>query len=181
MNERTLKMARLAMMLALATSIHALEALTPVTLGWFRFGFANIIGLATLIIFGFRDAFYVTVGRIFVGGLLSGSLGTPSFFLALSGGVVSIVFMGAANLIKRRYLSEIGISVIGAVAHNMAQLFAAYLLIVRNDTILTLAPIMILTATATGFINGMATHYLVLSLRKQWRLGQEPGHTSSRS
>ena len=83
MNDRTIRIARLSMMLALATSVHALEALTPVTIGWFRFGFANIVGLSTLLLFGFKDAFYVTIGRIFIGALISGSLGSPAFFLAL--------------------------------------------------------------------------------------------------
>ena len=170
MNAR-LKIARLAMLLALATSIHSLEALAPVTLGWFKFGFANIVGLTTLLIFGFKDAFYVTIGRIFLGSLISGSLGSPAFFLALSGGIVSIIFMGLAGAIDRKYLSEIGLSVIGAVSHNMAQLCAAYLMIVRNDTIFLLAPFMILAATATGFINGLACRYLTASLKRQWKSG----------
>lgn len=168
MNERVFKIARLAMLLALATSIHSLEAAAPVTLGWFKFGFANIVGLTTLLIFGFKDAFYVTVGRIFLGSLISGTLGSPAFFLALSGGIVSIILMGLAGSVDRRYLSEIGLSVIGAVSHNMAQLCAAYLIIVRNDTIFLLAPYMALAATATGIINGLACRYLTASLKRQW-------------
>lgn len=168
MNGRATKIARLAMMLALATSIHSLEAMGPVTFGWFRFGFANIIGLTTLLIFGFKDAFYVTVGRIFIGSMISGSLGSPAFFLAFAGGVVSIVIMGLFSRIDRRYLSEIGLSVIGAVSHNLGQLFVAYWMIVRNDTIFLLAPFMILAASATGFLNGLACHYLTSSLLNQW-------------
>lgn len=169
MNDRTIRIARLSMMLALATSVHALEALTPVTIGWFRFGFANIVGLSTLLLFGFKDAFYVTIGRIFIGALISGSLGSPAFFLALSGGIASIILMGIASLADRRYLSEIGISVIGSVSHNMAQLAVACLVIVRNDSILVLAPLMIFAATATGFLNGLACRYLTSSLQKHWR------------
>lgn len=174
MNERVLKIARLAMLLALATSIHSLEALAPVTLGWFKFGFANIVGLTTLLMFGFKDAFYVTTGRIFLGSLISGTLGSPAFFLALSGGIVSIISMGLASAINRRHLSEIGLSVIGAVSHNMAQLCAAYLMIVRNDTIFLLAPFMILAATATGFINGLACRHLTASLERRWKSGFQP-------
>lgn len=170
MNERTLKIARLSMLLALAASVHALEALAPVTLGWFRFGFANIIGLTTLILFGFKDAFYVTAGRIFLGSLISGSLGSPAFMLALSGGVVSIILMCLVSLIPRQFLSEIGISVIGSVAHNMAQLAAAYFLIIRNEAIFMLAPVMILAATGTGFLNGLASRYLTASLKRHWMI-----------
>ncbi|MGD9817521.1 MAG: Gx transporter family protein [Desulfomonilaceae bacterium] len=168
MNEDARRIARLAMMLALATSVHALESMTPIVLGWFRFGFANIIGLTTLLIFGFKNALYVTVGRIFLGGLLSGSIGSPAFFLALSGGVVSICLMGLISFTKRSCISEIGISVVGAVSHNLAQLVMAYLIIVRNESILLLAPIMIIAAVVTGIINGIATRYLTKSLKHRW-------------
>ena len=61
----------LALLLALATVIHTAEAFLPVTVGWLRFGFANIIGLATLYLYGFKDALVVTLGRIFLGSLAS--------------------------------------------------------------------------------------------------------------
>ena len=44
MTDRVVKLARLALLLALATVIHTAEGLLPITFVWFRFGFANIIG-----------------------------------------------------------------------------------------------------------------------------------------
>jgi heptaprenyl diphosphate synthase len=163
--ERTRKLSRLGLLLALATAIHSLESLIPFSIGWFRFGFANIIGLATLYVFGFRDAFLLTAGRILLGGLISGQFGSPGFLLAVAGGMSSIITMGFARQLAGKFFSEIGVSVIGAVTHNLAQLLVAYALLVKNDSILLLAPVMILTAIGTGVVNGIATKFLITRMR----------------
>ncbi|MBM3301226.1 MAG: Gx transporter family protein [Deltaproteobacteria bacterium] len=155
-HDRIYRLARLSLLLALATVIHTAEGFLPVTFAWFRFGFANVIGLATLCLFGFKDAFFVTLGRIFLGSLIGGLFGSPAFLLSLSGGTSAIIVMGLAHRWCSRMFSEIGISVLGAVVHNSAQLVVAYLAIVRNEGIILLLPVMIITAVGTGFLNGLA-------------------------
>lgn len=163
--ERVQRLARLALLLALATVIHTGEAYLPVTVAWFRFGFANIIGLATLYLFGFKDALFVTLGRIFLGSLAAGLFGSPAFLLSLTGGTCSILVMGLAHRWCSRVFSEIGVSILGAVAHNAAQLITAYAIIVRNEGVFLLMPVMILTAVGTGFLNGMAVRFFVAHFR----------------
>jgi heptaprenyl diphosphate synthase len=160
------RLSRLALFLALATMIHTAESLMPVTFLWFRFGFANIITLATLYLYGFRDAAFITVGRVVLGSLMTGSLGSPAFMLSLSGGIAAIVVMEITRRLGGRFVSEIGVSVSGAAAHNLAQLFAAYVILVRNEGILLLLPIMLLAATGTGFVNGVAARFLLNYFRK---------------
>jgi len=166
MNEHMRRPARLAMLLALATVIHTAEALVPVTMVGIRFGFANIIGLATLYLFGFRDALVVTLGRIFLGSLAAGLFGSPAFLLSLAGGTSAVLAMGLAHRVGARALSEVGVSVAGAVFHNAAQLAAAYVVLIRNDGILLLLPLMIVAATATGFVNGLAARFFVRHFRR---------------
>lgn len=161
MTDRVRHLARLALLLALATVIHTAEAFLPSTVLWFRFGFANIIGLATLELFGFKDALFLTLARIFLGSLLSGLFGSPAFILSLAGGTCAILSMGLVHRLGNRVFSEIGISIVGAVFHNVAQLLAAYLILVKNEAVLLLVPLLILTATATGLINGLATRFFV--------------------
>jgi len=165
MTDRTGKLSRLATLLALATAIHSLEALIPFTVGWFKFGFSNIVGLATLYIFGFKDAALLTIGRILLGGLISGQFGSPGFLLASAGGISSMIVMGGAYRLAGRRLSEIGVSVLGAVSHNMAQLWVAYSMLVKNESILLLAPIMIFAAIGTGVINGLAGKFLIKRMK----------------
>jgi heptaprenyl diphosphate synthase len=165
MTDRVVKLARLALLLALATVIHTAEGLLPITFVWFRFGFANIIGLAALELFGFKDAVLVTLGRIFLGSMAYGLFGSPAFMMSLFGGACAILAMGLAYSFGAKIFSEIGVSLTGAVAHNMAQLAVAYFLVVRNDGILLLLPVLLLTAAATGFINGLAARFFVKHFR----------------
>ncbi len=155
------RLARLAMLLALATVLHTAEALLPVTVVWFRFGFANIVGLAALYLFGFRDALALTLGRVLLGSLAIGQFGSPGFVLSLSGGVSAIVMMALCRRMTGALFSEVGISVIGAVSHNLGQLIAAGVILIRNEGILLLAPVLLLASIGTGFINGLATRFLV--------------------
>ncbi|MGB9617789.1 MAG: Gx transporter family protein, partial [Desulfomonilaceae bacterium] len=60
-----------------------------------------------------------------------------------------------------RAFSLIGVSIIGAVTHNAAQLFVAYALIIRNEAVLYLLPFMLAAALGTGFVNGVAARYLI--------------------
>lgn len=166
MTEGVQKLARLSLLLALATVIHTAESLLPLTFVWFRFGFANIIGLSTLYLFGFRDALIVTLGRVFLGSLASGLFGSPAFLLSLSGSSFAILAMGGAYLVGARLFSEVGISVVGAVVHNVTQLCVAYLLLIRNEGILLLLPVMLLTALATGILNGLAARFFLAAFRR---------------
>lgn len=169
MNDRVQKLARLALLLALATAIHTAEAFLPVTVVWFRFGFANIIGLATLYLFGFRAALFVTLGRVFLGGLASGLFGSPAFMLSLAGGLCAILAMGLAWRLFGSLLSEIGVSLVGAVAHNVAQLGVAYLVLIKNPGIFLLLPLLLLTAAVTGVINGLAARFFISQFRQVTR------------
>ena len=166
MTERIQRLSRLALLLALAVVIHTAEAFLPLTVVWFRFGFANIIGLATLYLFGFKDALLLTLGRILLGSLTTGLFGSPAFLLSLSGGTCSIMAMGLLHKYCSRTFSEIGISLVGAVCHNMAQLGVAYLVLVRNEAILIVMPLMILAAAITGFINGLAARFFIQHFKK---------------
>lgn len=161
MNHETLKLARVGLLLALAVVIHSAEAMLPVTVLWFKFGFANIIGLTTLYLFGFRYALFVTLGRVFLGSLITGLFGSPAFVFSLAGGIASIVAMGLVKKLGRSAFSLIGISIIGAITHNAAQLFVAYALIIRNEAVFFLIPFMLIAALGTGFLNGLAARYLI--------------------
>jgi heptaprenyl diphosphate synthase len=161
MNERPRKLARLALLLALATAMHTAEAVLPVTLIWFRFGFANIIGLATLYLFGFKEALLLTLGRILLGSLVTGSFGSPAFILSLCGGMCAILAMGLFHACFPASLSEVGISVVGAVFHNTAQLAVAYAILIRNEAVFLLLPVMLLAALGTGVLNGLAARFFI--------------------
>jgi heptaprenyl diphosphate synthase len=166
MNDRARKLARLALLLALATAMHTAEALLPVTVIWFRFGFANIIGLATLYLFGFKEALLLTLGRIFLGSLAAGLFGSPAFILSLFGGTCAILAMGLFHAWFSDSLSEVGVSLAGSVAHNVAQLAVAYVILIRNEAVFLLLPVMLLAAVGTGVLNGLAARFFIKHFRQ---------------
>lgn len=166
MSRSVKELARLALLLALATVIHTAEALLPTNVLWFRFGFANIIGIAALYLFGFKDAFVLTLGRIFLGSLAAGLFGSPAFILSFSGGTSAILAMGFVHRFGSRFFSEVGISVVGAVTHNVVQLVVAYLILVRSEGLFLILPLMILASLGTGVLNGIAARFVIDRFRK---------------
>ncbi len=165
MTDQIGRLSRIGLFLALATVIHTAEALLPITIAWFRFGFANIITLAALFLYGFKEAAFITLGRIFLGSILSGTLGSPAFILSLSGGITAVAIMGIAKSFGPRVFSIIGVSVLGAIAHYAGQLFGAYEIIIKNEAIFLLAPFMLLSGAITGVMNGIAAKFLVERFR----------------
>jgi len=155
--------ARIAVLSAFAVVLHAVEALIPAPLPWLRFGFANIITLVGLSLYGFRAGMTITIIRVFVGGFWRGTLLGPPFILSLGGGLVSTIAMWTAMFGFRHILSPIGVSLLGAIAHNITQLLLAQVLFIKNrEVLIALTPVILGIGTVTGSINGFAS-LLILS------------------
>ncbi len=156
----------LALFIALAVALHTLEALLPSPVLGLRLGFANILALTALFLYGARAAWIVILARIFIGSLLLGNLFSPGFLLSLSGGLVAMSMMSGAKTLCGRLISPIGVSVLGAVGHIAGQLLVAWLLLVRHGGLWNLFPVFVLFAIATGMVNGWATVLLLDTLKK---------------
>ncbi len=144
----------LALFTALAVVLHTFEFLLPSPAPWFRFGFANILTLCALYLFGARAAWTVSLARVFVGSLVLGNLFAPGFFLALSGGVLAVALMTGAYALAGRRLGPVGASALGAVGHALGQLLMARWLLVQHDGLWLLLPFFLLFALLTGLVNG---------------------------
>ncbi|TNF52695.1 Gx transporter family protein [bacterium] len=148
----------IALLAAYAIGLHSIERFIPSPVPWLRFGFANIITLTTLFIYGLKAGMTVTLIRVFVGSLFTGTFLGPAFALSLAGGIASTLVMWSAKILAGRILSPMGLSLLGALSHNVAQLFMAYLFFVRRlEAILFISPIIILMGTLAGAINGTVT------------------------
>ncbi|NOZ24851.1 MAG: Gx transporter family protein [Nitrospirae bacterium] len=159
---------RIAILAAYAIGLHGLERMIPAPLPWMRFGFANIITLTALILYGLRVAMTITLIRVLIVSLLTGSFLGPGFVLSLGGGVASTLIMSGAYSLFSALFSPVGISLIGSMAHNLTQLTLAYLLFVRRmEAILFITPIILLLGIITGMINGMASGLLLKKLGEE--------------
>jgi len=151
-------------LLMLAVSMHVLEAGLPGLGPWFKPGLANVVTLITLALLGPGAAMALAIARVFTGSMLIGTMLTPTFVMSLSGALAAAAVMLAAW----RWLpgiSLIGISLLGAIAHVLAQFAVVESLFIQQPAIYYLLPPFLLISCATGWINGAIAVYIVPRLR----------------
>jgi len=151
----------LSLLTAAALVLFLFEALVPAPLPWVRLGLANVMTVTVLYLYGARAAFWVTLLRVVLGSLLVGAFLAPAFFLSLGGGVLAVAVMAAARALGSRSLSIVGVSVLGAVAHNAGQLAVLSLFFLRGRDAVHLLPYLTLSATLLGAFTGFAAAALV--------------------
>jgi len=81
----------------------------------------------------------------------------------ISGAVTSTLAMAYACRRWRPALSLVGVSVVGAVVHNLVQIGVATLL-VANAALLWYLPYLVLFALPTGLVTGFTTVYFLEKL-----------------
>ena len=159
----TQKMVRLSLLVSLATVLSILENQLPIPRPlWLRLGLANVITLVALMMYGTRAAVTVACMRA----LLAGIFGTlPMLAFSFPAALASSTAMGVLHRVSGQRLSIIGLSVSGAVVHNLTQLLVAYFVLSLNrSSILALAPLLVLAAVGAGFVTGLIARYLVRHL-----------------
>ena len=156
----------LSLLASLAIVIHTLESAVPTPFPWLKFGLANIITLTAVILFGLRAGMTVTLLRVFVGTLLTGTFLTPAFFLAASGGIASTLVLALAWRYLNGLFSVIGISILGAFTHTFVQVLVAYLILVKHLEIFLLLPLFLPLSLLGGVISGLGAQFLVRHLKE---------------
>ena len=154
------KTAYLGLLTALAMILGYVETLLPifVTVPGVKLGLANLAVVFVLYQYTWKEAFFVSVVRIFAIGFLFGNLFSIAYSLA--GALVSLLVM---TLLKRfGSLSLVGVSTVGGVMHNMGQLLMA-MLIVENLSLVYYLTVLLAAGTVTGFGIG----FLVEEVRKR--------------
>ena len=127
----------------------------------FKLGLANFAVLLALYLFGIKEAAIVDFLRIVLAALLFGSM--FSFFYALSGASLAILI---ESLIKKTdKFSPVGVSIFGAVFHNLGQFILA-VIIMRSFGVLYYLPFTLVFCVLTGFINGFLVNLLNKRLAK---------------
>lgn len=157
---------RIALLSAYALALHGFESMVPMPIPWMKVGLANIIGLTTFILFGFRAAMMVTLIRVIIASLFTGSFLGPGFILSMGGGVSSVIAMGAVSSLQRGLFGPVGLSLVGALFHNLTQLVLAYALFIRKiEPMLIIAPFLILIGAVMGLVNGFISDLLIKGLK----------------
>jgi uncharacterized membrane protein len=156
---------RIAVLAAYALALSGFERLIPTPIPWLRLGLANIITIAALLLYGFRTAMTVTLIRVILASLFMGTFLGPAFILSFGGGVSSTAAMGLVHKTCGKMFGPVGLSLIGALFHNLAQLALAYLLFIqRIEAVVIISPILLLLGTFTGVANGVISGLMIHSI-----------------
>ncbi len=157
----TKRLTRLSMLLALSIVLNIIENLVPLfngTIPGVKLGLANIVILFVLYEYGFKDAIFISLVRVFLVSILNTGLFSVAFFLSLSGAILSIIVMG---LIKRfTKLSIVGVSILGSLAHSLGQIIMVAFFL-NSLSAFNYLPIIIMFAVPTGILTGTITKELV--------------------
>jgi heptaprenyl diphosphate synthase len=105
------------------------------------------------------EALIVTLAKTVVGGFLSGTLFSPTTLMSFTGGISAFLAMYLFYNSKMKF-SIIGISILGSVSHNLAQLFTVKYVIIKDTKLLYLLPVLLLLGILTGLITGYFAHLL---------------------
>ncbi|HHV72408.1 MAG TPA: Gx transporter family protein [Clostridia bacterium] len=159
---RAYKLVYLSFLIALATTLHIVENFLP-SLSFIvpgaKLGLANLVTLVAILAYGWKCGFIVAVVRSCLGSFLSGTFLTTTFFLSFSGAVLSSLAMGWLNKWGKEKFSPMGISIVGAVVHNVSQLTVAGL-IIQNGGIFFYLPYLLIFALPTGYFTGILAYLL---------------------
>ncbi|MGE5529015.1 MAG: Gx transporter family protein [Patescibacteria group bacterium] len=157
------RLARLGALLALGLALYVMEnLLLPIglllPLPGARLGLANLATLAALALDGLGAAVLVSVLRVAIGAAFGGTVGAIAFWLSLGGALASLCGMGIARKLPGAGL--IGISIAGAVFHNLGQL-AVLGLVMPGAAGLYLLPCLILLGIPAGLVTGILARRIV--------------------
>ncbi len=155
--------ARWLALLMLAIGLHVFEASLPSLGPWFKPGLANLVTLLALLLMGPRAAMKLAIGRIIVGSFFIGTLFTPTFIISMAGGLTAALVMIAAW----RWIpgiSLVGISLLGALAHMLAQFVAVEFLFIQQPALYYALPPLLAISCISGWINGALAGYICAHL-----------------
>lgn len=152
---------RIAKLAAFAIALHMVEAVIPSPLPGVKPGLANIVTLYVLLRYDFATAAWVSILRVFASSLLMGQFLSPTFALSLSGALLSLGVLWAAQRLPKRYFSAVTLSILAAFAHIAGQLIVVRLWLIPHASVAYLIPFFAAAALFFGLINGLITAKLI--------------------
>ena len=126
-----------------------------------KLGLANVIVLIALYFMGAKAALGINVIRVVISALLFS--GFSGFLYSIAGAGVSFIIMVLAKKIKSSGI--IGVSVLGGVAHNIAQIGVAAA-VLNTPGLFYYLPVLIISGVVMGVITGIAARYCLNHIEK---------------
>ena len=140
------------MLISLAFIFSYIEAVIPIPIPvpGVKLGLANLVSIVGLYTVGIKGTIAVSVVRIVLVGFTFGNL--SSMIYSLAGGTVSLIFM--ILLKKTGKFSQVGVSIMGGIGHNIGQLTAAAL-ITETAGVFYYLPFLMVAGVIAGAVIGL--------------------------
>lgn len=157
------KLARMAVLTAVALTIFVAEAQipVPVPIPGVKLGLANIVTVYAMFTLGPGPAGAILLSRVILGSLFAGGI---TIFYSMAGGVCCYLMM----LVMRRLVTGRQIwvlSVLGAAAHNIGQIAVAAA-VTRTPGVAVYLPVLMVSGIVTGLFTGVCAQLLLVRLKK---------------
>lgn len=147
------------MLVAVASILQVTESFLPHPFPGIRLGLANMITLVAIVRLGPLAAIEIAAFRTVVSSFVLGTFLSPafilSFFAALASSSVMCLFYRLVALNRKPRFSIVGVSLVGSLTHNLAQIGLVYVLVVRNAGVFILLPWLGISAVIMGWISGL--------------------------
>jgi heptaprenyl diphosphate synthase len=149
-----------AIFLSIALIVGFIERLIPFdfVVPGVKPGLANVMVLSAIYLFPWHVALEISILKCITVGVFAGM--GMSFFYSLTGALLSYAVMIPMTRIGNGRVSPIGVSVCGAVLHNLGQILVASV-IMRTLMIAAYLPVLLLSGVVTGVIVGIIVNILV--------------------
>lgn len=139
-------------LVALSLIFSYIESLISITAGvpGVKLGLANLVVLSCLYILNPIQVLIINIARILLAGFMFGNLYTIIYSLA--GGILSFLIMLLFKKIS--CFSQVGVSIIGGVFHNLGQILVACL-VLKSLNIFSYLPVLLISGTIAGALIGI--------------------------
>lgn len=151
----------MGLMTALCIVFGYIESMVPLTAiaPGVKIGLSNAIALILITNGDIKEAFFVNISRILLSALLFGS--PFSLLFSLTAGIGSLIV--SALIKKSEKFSTVGISVAGAVVHNLLQLIVALFVVGRGAVYY--APILLISGAVCGTLVGIPSKIIAKRIK----------------
>ncbi len=143
---------------AVAAAIYFAEsmAMRAFPIPFLRLGLANVIILLLLVRKKLLMALIVNIVKTLIGGFAAYTLLSPATLISICGGITALLTMWIM-IISGFGFSILGLSIGGAVMHNITQIFVVRWILIRMDSVYRLIPLLMIIGIITGIVTGVIT------------------------
>ncbi len=148
--------------IALAMILSYLESLVPIgfAVPGIKLGLANLVTIVALYKLGLKETIIISVGRILLSGVLFGNM--MIIIYSLAGAALSIIVMVLIKKIK--IFSTTGVSICGAIAHNLGQIMVAVITL-ENMNIMYYMIVLAIAGAVAGTVIGVLSGVIIKNIR----------------